>query len=407
MKKYFLFLVAISFFFNAHAQGGWTFGAEKGHAMVSGEISPLSGFAFGFFAEKHLGQIASARLQWGMGDVRGQSRTATLNWKTHPVWNGGAGETIDYDFANVRYIFANYQTVYMEGSLQGVFHITRLPFLKNNSPFDLYLLGGISGMRYMTQIDALDAGGGLYDFSRLKNLSSETRPRALANLSGVMDGDYETAVQNRPVISPMYQAGAGLRWKIRDRLSLSLSHRVSFTNTDNLDSYQWNAGNDRHHYTSLSIGYTLARRKETPAGIITGPGAILASPIEPDLVDIPLTTTEEDVVRKAFDNLEFETNQAIIRRESFASLNELATLLAGHPGWKLSISGHTDDVGEEAFNLDLSKRRAEAVRDYLAGRGIAAGRFYVSWYGESRPIADNLTEEGRQRNRRVEMKIVE
>lgn len=389
MKKQLLFLIAISFLhFTARSQGGWTLGAEKGHAMISGEISPLSGFAFGFFAEKNFNSILSARLQWGMGDMRGQEKAPGIRWTGHPVWSGQTDPAIDYALAPVRYVYANYQTSYMEGSLQAVFTFTRLPFFKNESPFDLYLLGGVSAMRYMTQIDAAAADGSIYNYAVVSNLGQEPKARALAELSAVMDGRYETAVSGRPAISPMYQVGGGLKWKISRRLGLSLSYRMALSNTDGLDSYSWDAGNDVQHFTSLSIGYAISRREKRP-------------------VEIPLTIMEEDIVRRAFDNLEFETNQAIIRPESFASLNELATLVAEHPGWKLSIAGHTDNVGMEALNMDLSKRRAEAVRDYLAARGISADRFYLSWYGESRPVADNKTEEGRQRNRRVEMKIVE
>ena len=74
--------------------------------------------------------------------------------------------------------------------------------------------------------------------------------------------------------------------------------------------------------------------------------------------------------------------------------------------WKLQITGHTDNVGADNTNLILSKKRAEAVKNYLSGKGIEAARFEVLYFGESKPIADNSTPEGRQRNRRVEMKIV-
>ncbi len=403
MNKQILFIVAIAFLhITTHAQGNWTLGAEKGHAVIAGEISPLSGFAFGFFVEKNFNNILAARLQWGMGDMRGQEHVPGIHWTGHPVWSGQADPAIDYAQAPVRYVYANYQTSYMEGSLQGVFTFTRLPFFRNESPFDLYLLGGISAMRYMTQVDAAAADGGIYNFAVVNNLGQEPKARALAELSAVMDGRYETAVSGQPAISPMYQIGGGLKWKISGRLGLSLSYRMALSNTDGLDSYNWDAGNDVQHFTSLSIGYAISRREKPPV-----PAEPVLPNNMPEPVEIPLTTSEEDIVQRAFDNLEFETNQAIIRPESFASLNELATLLTEHPAWKLSIAGHTDNVGTEAFNMDLSKRRAEAVRDYLAARGVSAGRFYLSWYGESLPVAGNDTEEGRQRNRRVEMKIVE
>jgi outer membrane protein OmpA-like peptidoglycan-associated protein len=74
--------------------------------------------------------------------------------------------------------------------------------------------------------------------------------------------------------------------------------------------------------------------------------------------------------------------------------------------WKLQISGHTDNVGDDDSNLILSKKRAEAVKNYLITKGIATERLMVEYFGETKPVADNTTSEGRAKNRRVEMKIV-
>lgn len=123
--------------------------------------------------------------------------------------------------------------------------------------------------------------------------------------------------------------------------------------------------------------------------------------------EVELTEAEKEVVKKAFDNLEFATGKDIIKTTSLASLDELAELLKKYPGWKLKIEGHTDNVGKRESNVLLSKKRAEAVKNYLVKKGISATRFEVLWYGPDKPIAPNDTEEGRQKNRRVEMKIVE
>ncbi len=122
---------------------------------------------------------------------------------------------------------------------------------------------------------------------------------------------------------------------------------------------------------------------------------------------VQLTKEEEEVLKKAFDNLEFETGKDIIKAESYASLNELAALMKKKLTWKLKISGHTDNVGQPAANMTLSKKRAVAVKKYLAAQGITEERFVPKWYGQTQPIASNKTPEGRQRNRRVEMLIIE
>ncbi|MBN8696122.1 MAG: OmpA family protein [Bacteroidetes bacterium] len=124
-------------------------------------------------------------------------------------------------------------------------------------------------------------------------------------------------------------------------------------------------------------------------------------------VAIKLNKEEEEVLKKAFNNLEFATGKDIIKQESFTSLDELAGLMAKKPNWRLKISGHTDNQGQAAANLKLSEKRSKAVQNYLVSKGIAADRFKVEWFGAKKPIADNKTEAGRQKNRRVEMLIIE
>lgn len=134
-------------------------------------------------------------------------------------------------------------------------------------------------------------------------------------------------------------------------------------------------------------------------------GVYFQFPQEAEVVQ--LTPEEAEIVKKAFDNLEFATGKDIIKPESLASLDELAELMKKYPGWKLKIEGHTDNQGKRESNLLLSKKRAEAVKKYLNKKGIDTKRFEVKYFGPDRPIAPNDTEEGRQKNRRVEMTIVE
>ncbi len=99
----------------------------------------------------------------------------------------------------------------------------------------------------------------------------------------------------------------------------------------------------------------------------------------------------------------FEVNTANLRPESRSVLNEMATQLKANPTVKVEVAGHTDNTGEAAYNLDLSQRRAEAVRDYLIAQGVPAAQLTARGYGETSPVADNSTRAGRQQNRRVEL----
>ncbi len=131
------------------------------------------------------------------------------------------------------------------------------------------------------------------------------------------------------------------------------------------------------------------------------------SKIEVPDVPIQLDIEEEKILKKAFSNLEFAAAKDIIKSTSFESLNELAELLKKKPEWKIKISGHTDNAGKPATNMVLSKKRAEAVKKYLISKGVAAARIKTEWFGQTKPVADNKTEAGRQKNRRVEMMIIE
>lgn len=114
----------------------------------------------------------------------------------------------------------------------------------------------------------------------------------------------------------------------------------------------------------------------------------------------------EEILKTAFNDLEFENGKDIIKITSFASLDELAEVLKKKPTWGLQLAGHTDNVGDDQKNLILSKKRAEAVKNYMITKGIDALRLNTLYFGETMPIAPNDTPEGRQKNRRVEMKII-
>jgi outer membrane protein OmpA-like peptidoglycan-associated protein len=128
-------------------------------------------------------------------------------------------------------------------------------------------------------------------------------------------------------------------------------------------------------------------------------------------VTYPGTGAEEELARRGrliVHGIYFDFNSDRIREESDPILAELGQALARHPDWTLSINGHTDNVGGDAYNLGLSRRRAAAVRRVLVERySIAAGRLTSAGFGAASPIEPNDTPERRARNRRVELVRVE
>ena len=108
----------------------------------------------------------------------------------------------------------------------------------------------------------------------------------------------------------------------------------------------------------------------------------------------------------AIKNIEFETNKTIIKKNSYPILLKVVSILKEYPSISIDIEGHTDSRGNAQHNLELSKKRANAIMDFLTKNGISANRLKTKGFGITKPIADNKTAEGRQKNRRVEFKII-
>ena len=103
------------------------------------------------------------------------------------------------------------------------------------------------------------------------------------------------------------------------------------------------------------------------------------------------------------EGVNFDNDQATLRPDASAALDRAAESLKQWGNVKVEVAGHTDAKASDDYNMQLSERRANAVRDYLIGKGVAADRLSAKGYGESQPVADNDTEEGRAKNRRVEL----
>ena len=101
----------------------------------------------------------------------------------------------------------------------------------------------------------------------------------------------------------------------------------------------------------------------------------------------------------------FDTNSTVVKPGLYTEIDRVAGVLTRYPETLIRVEGHTDSVGSEEYNMDLSFRRANSVRDLLVQRGVNISRIQTVGFGETMPVATNATEAGRQLNRRVEIKV--
>lgn len=143
----------------------------------------------------------------------------------------------------------------------------------------------------------------------------------------------------------------------------------------------------------------------TPAPPTPAPSAPVARTPEPAPTAAERPAPREFAAQPTVRPIHFDFDKADIRPDAAVILDEAASILNGSAGSSVSVGGHTDSVGTEAYNQGLSERRAMAVKDYLAGKGVDSSRLSAVGYGEANPIAANDTADGRALNRRVELSV--
>lgn len=142
-----------------------------------------------------------------------------------------------------------------------------------------------------------------------------------------------------------------------------------------------------------AVGYQMDKQIKELKESTAGSGVDVTSDGQSILVNLPNGVT-------------FPVDSSAIEPSFRSTLDDVAASLVKYPNSLIDVYGHTDSTGSDTYNQALSERRARAVADYLTSRGVAASRLRSQGFGETQPVASNLTEEGRAANRRVEIKIV-
>lgn len=126
---------------------------------------------------------------------------------------------------------------------------------------------------------------------------------------------------------------------------------------------------------------------------------------EPITLDVELERVRQGT-SVVLNNIFFDVDKYELKGKSGAELNKVIRFLSENPSIKIEIGGHTDDTGKEDYNKELSRKRAQAVHDYLTSHGVSASRLTSKGFGSSQPVGDNSTEQGRQLNRRIEFRVL-
>jgi outer membrane protein OmpA-like peptidoglycan-associated protein len=181
--------------------------------------------------------------------------------------------------------------------------------------------------------------------------------------------------------------------------------------------------------TGYTIGYELFRTIGCPGRELLGvpcpvpvpaplaaepepaPAPLAAAPepapaplaAEPALAPLGAVAEPAPVMTLVLEGVNFDFDKAVIRPQDYAKLDQDVDAMKAWGDVDVEVAGHTCSIGTDEYNLGLSLRRAEAVRNYLVSKGVSADRLTVRGYGESRPVASNATREGRVQNRRVEL----
>jgi len=241
---------------------------------------------------------------------------------------------------------------------------------------------------------------GLFFFSRNPSFS----PYTAVGLGGMENNRRDT---NDKSFNFTADAGAGF-FKYFPVGSYDIGFRVDLR-------YRWvdakdlpAVGTDGHHIFGepvLKVGLVFPFGKRASADTVA-----VAAPVATATTEAPAKVGDQSAgdSTRSFEDVHFDFDRADLTDRSKAILDNAAGAINGltqkYPGMKVDLSGHTDWIGTEGYNQALSERRADNVKQYLTKKGVAANRLTTHAYGETKPVASNDTEEGRARNRRVEIK---
>jgi len=337
-------------------------------------------------------------------------------------------------------------SVQYAASLNGVFQLATIDFLRRENSVNFYASVGYGVMAF-NPVLYTDAGGSAGEWNNKGNWGEEFPGER---------GEVHSRDFKREAYIPV---GVGVKFKLSDRVALNLGYTMNFVDDKSLygpgakNAGQAHKSNDKFAYTygglEFSLGSSskadltwhnpvstlydelrdpalrgeieaLKQRVSTLEGLVDDlsrdsdgdgvsdkfdkcPGTPAGVQVDGAGCPINFPEPQEQVAAGAYQNIQFEFDSSVLKTESYSILDRLSAELR-KSGGNVRLEGYASAEGTEAYNLQLSKDRANSVKTYLVNSGVAADKIQAEGYGESNPVASNATEAGRILNRRVEIK---
>ncbi len=319
--------------FPAKPRNQWEVGIKGGAFAVSGDIPaiwPTPGF--GVHVRKALGYVFSLRLEYMYGIGKGLHYRQTENYGNNPVLSSIYNAPLRDNSGNIvgslgpgafDPVYLNYKTKVQDLSLQGVVTLNNIRFHKSKTGLNFYAFAGIGGTIYDTKINALDENDNPYNFASIPQGAYEDRKDTRNSIKDMLDDSYETDAENhgdrRPKLfgdtfKPSGSFGAGIAFKLSNRLNLALEHRFTVIKDDLLDGYQWqetawgdaalSSDFDAYNYTTIGLNINLGAKSVEPLWWMNPLDYAYSEIRNPRLMNIPkpvLPDSDGDGVTDQFD----------------------------------------------------------------------------------------------------------
>jgi len=424
-------------------QGGITtpnvlIGGQNAFGKKVGYFQNKVGEYYGLTIRKQFSPLFGLELEGNRGKIKTYNHDLYVNDATGAGFEPGSGDGTGQ--ANSAITSVNWA-----GSLNGVFQLGTIDFLRRENAVNFYAKVGLGAFAY----NPVQYANNTFDGAEVYNNKGNWGDEIFGDRDAVGDRDYRLG---------MYvPVGVGVKFKLSEVVALNLGYTMNFT--DEAALYGPSSSDSKQRFANVYGGleFTLGSRDKenltfanpvanlydelkdpslrnevealkqrvsalegtvdqlgkdsdgdgvsdkfdkcpnTPAGTqVDGSGCPIKFP-EP-VVQAPSATTGE-----YFAPIGFEFDSSVLKTESYATLDKLAKELRDN-NKSVTLDGYASAEGSEAYNLNLSKDRANAVKQYLVNAGVPASSIIANGYGEANPIASNDTEAGRVQNRRVEIK---